>query len=500
MSHLHIAQSKGNARHTRTVVPAQAGTYNTMAYGTSYEFPPARERQHLSAHPLLLKHLLGFLLALCTVAFAHAHDIPADVRLNIFFKPEGKTLKLLVRAPMSAMTEIDFPRQGPGYLVVSKADAALRHAAKLWLIDNFEIFENGALLPAPKIVHTRVALPSDTSFTAYESALANLKSPPLADNLDLYWNQQLLDVLLEYPIQSDQSPFAIHPRVDRLGLKVSTALRFLPPGIATRALEFHGNPGRVELDPRWHQAAWHFVVSGFRHILQGIDHLLFLLCLIIPFSGQRGQRRPLVVIVTSFTVAHSITLIAAAFGFVPDALWFPPLIELAIALTLIYMALENIVGSNVHRRWLLTFAFGLIHGFGFSFALRESLQFAGDHLLTSLLAFNLGVEIGQLAVLMVLLPVLAWLSKHARAQRIGVIILSALVAHTAWHWMLERGEALLKFPLPTFDTAFAVSVMRGLLALLILVALLWMVSGAVRRWLAPSIKNHLKSNTYITPS
>jgi len=194
------------------------------------------------------------------------------------------------------------------------------------------------------------------------------------------------------------------------------------------------------------------------------------------------------VIVTSFTVAHSITLIAASFGFVPDALWFPPLIELLIAPTLIYMALENIIGGNIQRRWIITFAFGLVHGFGFSFALRESLQFAGDHLVTSLLAFNLGVEIGQLAVLIIFLPVLTLLFRHAFAEKIGIIILSALVAHTSWHWMLERGEQLAKFPLPKFDAAFAAGAVRGLIALLIVGALVWLVHERVQHWMGKNNK------------
>ena len=421
-----------------------------------------------------------FAAVLCTAAMAH--DIPADVRLNIFFKPEGNTLRLLVRAPLSAMRDVDIPRlpgNGAGFLQVSKADQALRDATKLWLIDNMDVFENEVRLVKPRIVQARVSLPSDTSFTAYESALAQLNSPPLADNLDLYWNQQLLDVLLEYPIQSDTSDFALHPRVDRLGLKVSTALRFMPPGVATRAFEFHGNPGKIALDPRWHQAALQFVVSGFWHILEGLDHLLFLLCLIIPFR----QWRPLVVIVTAFTIAHSITLLASAFGFVPDALWFPPLIETLIAVTILYMALENIVGSDIRRRWIITFAFGLVHGFGFSFALRESLQFAGDHLVTSLLAFNIGVELGQLCVLIVALPVLHYLFRRAFAEKIGIIILSALVAHTAWHWMLERTEQLMKFPFPKLDAAFWAGAMRGMMAMLLLAALVWALNGAVQRWI-----------------
>ena len=116
----------------------------------------------------------------------------------------------------------------------------------------------------------------------------------------------------------------------------------------------------------------------------------------IPFRRFRS----LVVIVTAFTVAHSITLIASAFGLAPGGLWFPPLIETLIAVSILYMALENIVGAmSVQRRWMLAFAFGLVHGFGFSFALRETLQFAGAHLVTSLLSFNVGVELGQLLVL-----------------------------------------------------------------------------------------------------
>jgi hypothetical protein len=434
--------------------------------------------------------MLFWLVFACALVASttHAHDIPNDIKINVFFKPDGQRLQLLLRVPMSAMREVDFPKRGPGYLEISRADEALRNATKLWLIDNIDIHENGNKLAAPRIVHARVSLPSDKSFASFEQALAHVQSPRLADNLDLYWNQQFLDVLLEYPITSDRSEFAIHPRVERLGLRVSTALRFLPPDGATRAFEFHGNPGLVQLDPRWHQAASRFVVSGFWHILEGVDHLLFLLCLIIPFR----QWRPLIIIVTSFTVAHSITLIAAAFGFVPDALWFPPLIELMIALTIVYMALENIVGANIQRRWIITFAFGLVHGFGFSFALRESLQFAGNHLVTSLLAFNLGVEISQLAVLVILLPVLSLLFRHAfaahKSERIGIIILSALVAHTGWHWMLERGEQLLKFPFPVVDAAFLAGAMRGLIALIILGTLVWLANGAVRRWMTPHEK------------
>ena len=407
-------------------------------------------------------------------------------RSTLSCRPAGDRLELLIRVPLAAMREVDFPTRGPGYLDLARIDEALRNAVKLWLIDNIDVYENDVRLPPPRIVYARVSLASDRSFTSYEQARAHVQGPPLADDLELYWNQQLLDVLLEYPIKSDRSEFAIHPRVDRIGLKVSTALRFLPPDGATRAFEFHGDPGLVRLDPRWHHAALRFVVSGFWHILEGADHLLFLGLLVIPFR----RLRPLVIIVTSFTVGHSISLAASALGFVPDALWFPPLVETLIAVTIVYMALENIVyaatgklGSDISRRWIIAFAFGVVHGFGFAFALRESLQFAGDHLVTALFGFNVGVEIGQIAVLLVLIPALDLLFRYVVVEWLGVIILSALVAHVGWHWMIERGGELAKFPFPKLDAAFLASAMRGLMAVLILALGVWLVNGLLKRWI-----------------
>ncbi|MCC6781148.1 MAG: HupE/UreJ family protein [Hyphomicrobiales bacterium] len=444
--------------------------------------------QHHALAATLRQWIKTAVVTLVLVASAAAHDIPADVRLNIFVKPAGNRLELLIRAPLAAMIEAEFPLRGPGYLDISRADEAVRNAAKLYLIDNITVFENDRELPAPRIVEARISLASDRSFGSYEQARAHVAGARLADNLDLYWNQQLLDVLLEYPIQSQHSEFAIHPRVDRFGQRVSTALRFLPPDGATRAFELHGDPGLVRLDPRWQHAAWGFLVSGFWHILEGIDHLLFLLCLVIPFR----QLRPLVVIVTSFTLGHSISLIASALGFAPDGLWFPPLVETLIALTILYMALENIVyaalgklGTDLAQRWVIAFAFGIVHGFGFSFALRESLQFAGDHLLTALLAFNVGVEIGQVVVLLALIPLLNLLFRYVVPEWLGVIILSTLVAHTSWHWLIERGGELARFPLPKLDVTFWVGVMRTLMAALVLALGVLLANSFVRRWTGP---------------
>jgi hypothetical protein len=399
------------------------------------------------------------------------------VKVQAFVKPAGDKLHLLLRVPLSALREVDVPLRGPGYLDLARADAALRNAATLWLANSIEILEVEERLASPRLIDARVTLPSDRSFGSYEEALAHLRGPRLPASMDLFWNQQLLDVLFEYPIRSERSDFSIHPKLERLGLRVATVLRFLPPGGAVRAFEYHGDPGLIRLDPRWHQAALQFVKLGFIHILEGADHLLFLLCLVIPLR----RLWPLVVVATSFTVAHSITLIASAFGFVPGALWFPPLIELLIAVSILYMAVENVVSGDVRRRWMLAFGFGLIHGFGFSFALRESLQFAGSHLLASLLAFNVGIELGQIFVLVLLVPALAALFRFVVPERLGTIILALLVGHTAWHWMLERGALLQKFPLPALDAALLASAMRWLMLILVLGGLAWLARRALRQ-------------------
>ena len=182
---------------------------------------------------------------------------------------------------------------------------------------------------------------------------------------------------------------------------------------------------------------------------------------------------------TAFTVAHSMTLFASAFDLAPGALWFPPLIETLIAASIVTMALENIVGPRWERRWIVAFLFGLVHGFGFSFALRETLQLAGSHLLASLVSFNVGVELGQLLVLLLLVPMLELLFRFGVAERMGTIVLSALVAHTGWHWMIERLDRLRQFQFrgPAFPAALVAGTARALLVLVIVAALVWLARG-----------------------
>ena len=429
------------------------------------------------------RHALGAVAAAALLVVPSgsvvAHEVPSNVAVQIYVSPDTATLRLLIRARLGAMRDLDLPLRGPGYLDFSRLGSETAAAARVWIADYIRLYENDRELPEETIVATRVSLPSDRSFVSYDSALAGILSPPLPAETEVMWDQLRLDVLLEVPITDPRARFSIDPMLAHLGVRTISVLHFVTPDGAERVFQYDSNPGLVRLDPRWHQAAARFVVLGFQHILGGFDHLLFVLCLVVPIR----RIRPLIAVITAFTLAHSITLIASALGLAPNALWFPPLIEMLIAVSIVYMALENIVVVKIQQRWIIAFGFGLVHGFGFSFALRESLQFAGSHLITSLLAFNMGVELGQLLVIGIALPVLAALFRWVVAERVGVIVISAILAHSGWHWMADRFAVLreYRFVRPVLDATLLAGLLRGLMLLLIVIGAVWSLSGILSR-------------------
>jgi hypothetical protein len=416
------------------------------------------------------------LLALASFC-ASAHEIPSDVTAQVYVRPAGARLQTIVRVPLSAMRDIEFPETQDGFLDIDRLMPELPYVATLWISQFIAIYEGNDQLPKPRIAAMQISLPSDRSFTSFEEALRHVTGPRLGNEAKVMWDQVMFDVLFEYPIRSDRSKFSIHSKLALLAARVVTVLRFVQTD-GVRVYEFSGDPGRIPLDPSWWQAAWQFVKLGFTHILDGTDHLLFLFCLAIPCR----KLRVLVVVVTAFTLAHSITLIASALDLSPNALWFPPLIETLIAISIVYMAVENIVwsGGAVHRRWMVAFGFGLIHGFGFSFALRETLQFAGSNLLASLLSFNIGVELGQVFALLVMTPLVALIFRFAMPERLGTIVLSAFVAHTGWHWFLERGDQLRQF---RFEPPAVGEIASGLRWLVLVLAIAVLFRWFAYRWI-----------------
>jgi hypothetical protein len=407
---------------------------------------------------------------------AQAHDLPLDRVMTAFVQTEPHEAHLAIHVPLDLLRSLQFPLEGDHYDIAGSGPAV--QTALAALAANIELSENGARL-VPSSASGRLSPLADRSFQTYDQAVAHVAEAPDAD-AKISYELGYLDAHFTYPINSPRSAFSVRTSVDPdLQDTVKLTIRYLPLDQASRAMIITAEDGDVALDPAWYQASGGFIRLGIEHILSGIDHLLFLLCLVIPFRRVTA----LIPVITAFTLGHSITLIGTAYNLAPAGTWFSPLIETGIAASIVYMALENIVGADLRQRWIIAGLFGLVHGFGFSSALKDQLQFAGSHLLVSLFSFNVGIEIGQLAVLCVFVPVLALLFRGAMAGRMGVIVLSAIVAHTAWHWMIERGELLMQVPWPRPTGAALLVLAQWVIALLIAVGVAMFLSKRIeRRW------------------
>lgn len=417
-----------------------------------------------------------------------SHEIPERVAVRGWVVPRDATLTLYLRVPLEAMRDLDFPLRADGALDLVRVRALLPEAARLWIAGGLALEADGEAVTAPRITGARLALPDDRAFDSLATAAASFDAPVLGDSVAIAWQQALFDVRLEYALPRADAALTLVPALARLGVRTTTLLHVVLEGGETRTLAYPGDPGRVALDPTWWQSASRFVAEGFRHILGGIDHLLFVFCLVLPLRRWRS----LVVIVTAFTLAHSLTLGAAALGIVPTALWFPPLIETLIAASILWLTVENVLlpEDRLAGRWKLAFGFGLVHGFGFSFALADVLQFAGGNLVTALASFNLGVELGQLLVLAIAIPLLALVRRAVPAERAHLVVWvgSAFVAHSAWHWMAQRWADFraheVAITAPVLDATFAWHAMRAALVAALALALGLAFQQILRRFAA----------------
>jgi hydrogenase/urease accessory protein HupE len=174
---------------------------------------------------------------------------------------------------------------------------------------------------------------------------------------------------------------------------------------------------------------WSFFRLGIMHIFTGYDHLAFLVGLLIVTTSLGS----LIKIITSFTVAHSITLALSTFNIVvlPTRLT-----ESVIALSIVYVALENLLGIRAIERYRITFLFGLAHGFGFSNVLRE-MELSRLHLGLSLFSFNLGVEAGQLAFVLVFFPLILYIATVSWRRQFQKAV-SLVVMCLAMYWFVQR--------------------------------------------------------------
>jgi len=419
----------------------------------------------------------ALVLVLMAQAVVVAHDIPDEIAVQSYVKPEQGQLQVLLRVPLLAVSEANLPKDGTGYLALAYVETALREAANQ--ISNGIVFlEGDERLTQYEMANARISLPSDRSFDSFEGALARVRGARLPDATQVYYNQGFLDLELHFPIRSQDSLFSMRVLFGRgLANRTATYINFVRPDGGVRAFRIHDDTPLVRLDPQAHQAAWVFLKAGFYRFLDGLDHLLFVIVLALPFRRVRDLVKPF----AAFAIGHSITLGLAAFGLATVDTWFAPTIGALIALSLVYVAIENGIGAGLRHRWVVALVFGLFHGLGFAIALQETLQFAGSHPIAALVAYNVGLELGTLIILAIVLPAANLLFSQVVPERAGIIVASVLVGHAGWHWLTERFAIAQLSSWPMMDLNLLLTLVRWLLALTVIGGAAWFVANLINR-------------------
>src|SRR5262245_35233949 len=177
-----------------------------------------------------VRGVAAVLVMLCLAARPSAHDIPASVSVHAFVRPEGQTLRVLLRVPLTSMRDFNFPVRDGALLDLVRVHPMAREAATTWLATSLALFEEDNELGKPTLTGIRIALPADRSFESFESAAAGIRSGvSVSPEIALPVTSALLDVEFDYPITSDRSRFSIDPLFARLGIRVVTVLRFKAP-------------------------------------------------------------------------------------------------------------------------------------------------------------------------------------------------------------------------------------------------------------------------------
>lgn len=302
----------------------------------------------------------------------------------------------------------------------------------------------------PKVVAVRVyKRGQEPSFATLASARSSLRANDFQpDGSPPYVGDVVVDILATYSWPRSASSYSISSTLNPgLPGQEDTANLIIDYGAGQPKI-FRSRgllDERIEISNSMLAAIATFVEQGILHILGGLDHVLFVLCLVIGAQRLRG----LVERITGFTVGHTITLIAGFLGFVPSGAWFVPLVELGIAISIVYAALLAIrsPGSDDRdrfRMFVVTTLIGLLHGFGFSFVLQEILQIDSPNLWQSLIAFNVGVEIGQLAIVLLVWPSLQLVRKISQtAWRNSCLAVAIVCCAIAFYWIFERSLLLI---------------------------------------------------------
>ena len=305
-------------------------------------------------------------------------------------------------------------------------------------VEQFRIYKNG----------------SQPDFATLDDAKKSFEIEPLFDSFEqgVYVGDTTVDILLRYASESTVYKYALssnlNPGLPDQDDTANLVLDYSPSGVQVfRASGLLHEP--VVVTRSVFDAVITFIMEGVKHILEGLDHVLFVICLVLGAMHLKS----LLWRVTGFTIGHSITLSIGFFGFVPTAAWFVPAVETGIALSIIYVALVAVLPDfrsgwqQKKNEWAVvgvTGLIGLLHGLGFSFVLQYILQVTSPNIWQSLVAFNLGVELGQLLIVIVAVLVFYLISLLGdSATKINRTIVAGLCAAIASYWVIERGGSVL---------------------------------------------------------
>jgi len=350
---------------------------------------------------------LLFVLWLMPVPSASAHDIAVEQPVEMVVQPQGARLVVRLNVPATLLAEAKLPRLQDGQLDAPAIDGVLSIVAAD-IARNLEVRQEDVPLAAPT---TTVRVGAD---------------------------RMSIDVELVYAIRADAAGISARLNAFHAGQQpVRTNARYVPPSGPPQNVSVSGTPARVLFDPGAADVLQPFIARGLRALLNSGDHLLFLVCLLIPVRSARSAAGLVM------TVALGQALAIATFAVRPwltgDSL---TALAMVAASAVVIAALQNIVSARV--RWVvpIALAFGVLNGFAFAQSFAASAPLAGSHQWVALTVFLLVVDLGQFWLGAVVWATRLWLAGHGTPERVVAVLASVIIAHAALHRIVDRGHLL----------------------------------------------------------
>lgn len=364
----------------------------------------------MSLLPLAWEKALFLLLALFVTSVASAHEIGLT-RVDVSFKRDYTYQIDILTAPQSLLNKLEAETTRPRSAFLPPQELELQlNRSKADILKKVEVaFGENKVTPSIEILPIRVRSEAEPLFVRIWLT-GDIPHNARAFTWRFGWSYTTYALSLQ-----NEGSAAVRQWLDA----------------DERSAPF--DPAAHVLPPSRAQIAWQYLILGFTHILPyGLDHILFVLGIFLLSTNWK----PLLLQVTAFTVAHSITLALSIYGIVEVS---PRIVEPLIALSIVYVAVENIATSQLTPwRIPIVFAFGLLHGLGFAGVLRD-LGLPRSEFATALITFNVGVELGQLAVIAIAyLAVASWARMKPWYRQRLVVPASVAIAVTGVFWTVQR--------------------------------------------------------------